>query len=27
LSRCLDRLEVITRKIFLRDKPDVFPSN
>jgi RNA polymerase sigma-70 factor (ECF subfamily) len=27
LSRCLDRLEEIAQKIFLRDKPDVFPSN
>jgi RNA polymerase sigma-70 factor (ECF subfamily) len=27
LSRCLDRLEEIARKIFLRDKPGVFPSN
>jgi len=27
LSRCLDRLEAIARTIFLRDKPDVFPSN
>lgn len=27
LSRCLDRLEEIARKIFLREKPGVFPSN
>jgi RNA polymerase sigma-70 factor, ECF subfamily len=27
LSRCLDRLEQIARKTFLRDKPGVFPSN
>jgi RNA polymerase sigma-70 factor, ECF subfamily len=27
LSRCLDRLEEIVRKAFLRDKPGVFPSN
>jgi RNA polymerase sigma-70 factor (ECF subfamily) len=27
LSRCLDRLEGIVRKTFLRDKPGVFPSN
>ena len=27
LSKCLDRLEDIARKIFLREKPDVFPSN
>ena len=27
LSRCLDRLEEIARKTFLRDKPGVFPSN
>ncbi|HXB60480.1 MAG TPA: sigma-70 family RNA polymerase sigma factor [Candidatus Acidoferrales bacterium] len=27
LSRCLDRLEEIARKTFLREKPGVFPSN
>jgi RNA polymerase sigma-70 factor (ECF subfamily) len=27
LSKCLDRLEQIARKIFLREKPGVFPSN
>jgi RNA polymerase sigma-70 factor, ECF subfamily len=27
LSRCLDRLEEIARKTFMREKPDVFPSN
>src|SRR5215469_8639025 len=27
LSRCLDRLEEIGRKTFVRDKPGVFPSN
>jgi RNA polymerase sigma-70 factor, ECF subfamily len=27
LSRCLDRLEEIARRTFLRDKPGVFPSN
>ncbi len=27
LSKCLDRLEEIARKIFLREKPDGFPSN
>jgi len=27
LSRCLDRLEQIARKTFLRDKPGVLPSN
>ena len=27
LSKCLDRLEEIARKMFLREKPDVFPSN
>jgi RNA polymerase sigma-70 factor (ECF subfamily) len=27
LSKCLDRLEQIARKIFSREKPDVFPSN
>jgi RNA polymerase sigma-70 factor (ECF subfamily) len=27
LSKCLDRLEEIARKIFAREKPGVFPSN
>jgi RNA polymerase sigma-70 factor (ECF subfamily) len=27
LSKCLDRLEEIARKIFSREAPDVFPSN
>ena len=27
LSKCLDRLEEIARKIFSRETPDVFPSN
>jgi len=27
LSKCLDRLEEIARKIFVREKPGVFPSN
>jgi RNA polymerase sigma-70 factor, ECF subfamily len=27
LSKCLDRLEAIARKMFLREIPDVFPSN
>jgi RNA polymerase sigma-70 factor (ECF subfamily) len=27
LSRCLDRLEEIAQRIFLREKPGVFPSN
>ena len=27
LSKCLDRLEVITRKIFAREKSTAFPSN
>ena len=27
LSKCLDRLEEITRKIFSRENPDAFPSN
>jgi RNA polymerase sigma-70 factor, ECF subfamily len=27
LSKCLDRLEEIARKIFSREKPGVFPSN
>ena len=27
LSKCLDRLEEIARKIFSREKPEVFPSN
>ena len=27
LSKCLDRLEVIARKIFLRENPEGFPSN
>jgi RNA polymerase sigma-70 factor, ECF subfamily len=27
LSRCLDRLEEIARKTFLREEPGVFPSN
>ena len=27
LSKCLDRLEEIVRKIFARENPDVFPSN
>jgi len=27
LSKCLDRLEEIARKIFPRENPDVFPSN
>src|SRR5258706_13845530 len=27
LSKCLDRLEEIARKIFLRENPDVSPSN
>jgi RNA polymerase sigma-70 factor, ECF subfamily len=27
LSKCLDQLEAIARKIFSREKPDVFPSN
>ena len=27
LSKCLDRLETITRKIFSRETPGVFPSN
>ncbi len=27
LSRCLDRLEIIARKIFSGDKPAAFPSN
>jgi RNA polymerase sigma-70 factor (ECF subfamily) len=27
LSKCLDRLEEIARKFFLRENPDVFPSN
>jgi RNA polymerase sigma-70 factor (ECF subfamily) len=27
LSKCLDRLEEIARKIFSRENPDVFPSN
>ncbi|HEU6447760.1 MAG TPA: sigma-70 family RNA polymerase sigma factor [Verrucomicrobiae bacterium] len=27
LSKCLDRLEEIARKIFAREKPAVFPSN
>ena len=27
LSKCLDELEEITRKIFSREKPGVFPSN
>jgi RNA polymerase sigma-70 factor, ECF subfamily len=27
LSKCLDRLEEITRKIFSRENPGVFPSN
>ena len=27
LSKCLDRLEGIARKIFSRENPDVFPSN
>src|SRR6267142_2180322 len=27
LSKCLDRLEEIARKIFSRESPDVFPSN
>jgi len=27
LSKCLDRLEAIARKIFSREIPDVFPSN
>ena len=27
LSKCLDQLESIARKIFSREKPDVFPSN
>jgi RNA polymerase sigma-70 factor (ECF subfamily) len=27
LSKCLDRLEQIARKIFSREKPGVFPSN
>jgi len=27
LSKCLDRLEGIARKIFSREKPDAFPSN
>jgi RNA polymerase sigma-70 factor (ECF subfamily) len=27
LSKCLDRLEEIARKLFVRESPDVFPSN
>jgi RNA polymerase sigma-70 factor (ECF subfamily) len=27
LSKCLDRLEEIARKLFVRETPDVFPSN
>jgi RNA polymerase sigma-70 factor, ECF subfamily len=27
LSKCLDRLEGVARKIFSREQPDVFPSN
>lgn len=27
LSKCLDRLEEVARKIFSRETPDVFPSN
>ncbi len=27
LSKCLDQLEAVVRKIFSREKPDVFPSN
>ena len=27
LSKCLDRLEEIARRIFSRETPDVFPSN
>jgi len=27
LSKCLDRLETVARKIFSREKPDAFPSN
>jgi RNA polymerase sigma-70 factor, ECF subfamily len=27
LSKCLDRLEAVARKIFSREIPDVFPSN
>jgi RNA polymerase sigma-70 factor (ECF subfamily) len=27
LSKCLDRLEAVARKIFSRENPDVFPSN
>ncbi len=27
LSKCLDRLEEIARKLFARETPDVFPSN
>jgi RNA polymerase sigma factor (sigma-70 family) len=27
LSKCLDRLEEIARKIFSRETPEVFPSN
>ena len=27
LSKCLDQLEAVARKIFSREKPDVFPSN
>ena len=27
LSKCLDRLEEIARKMFSREKPDLFPSN
>jgi RNA polymerase sigma-70 factor, ECF subfamily len=27
LSKCLDRLEGLARKLFLREKSDVFPSN
>jgi len=27
LSKCLDRLEEIARKLFARENPDVFPSN
>jgi DNA-directed RNA polymerase specialized sigma24 family protein len=27
LSKCLDRLEGLARKVFSREKPDAFPSN
>jgi RNA polymerase sigma factor (sigma-70 family) len=27
LSKCLDRLEGLARKVFSREKSDVFPSN